>query len=48
MTQLDDDRYGGESILIHEFGHTMLVMGLDGFEPKFRADLSAAYEDAMF
>ncbi len=47
LLQLDDDRYRGESILIHEFGHTLLVMGLDGIEPKFRADLSAAYKDAM-
>ena len=47
LLQLDDDRYRGESILIHEFGHTMLVMGLDGMEPRFRRDLSATYEDAM-
>jgi len=47
LLQLDDDRYHGESILIHEFGHTMLVMGLDGIEPTFRADLWAAYADAM-
>ena len=42
-----DDRYRGESILIHEFGHTMLVMGLDAIEPKFRSDLHAAYSDAI-
>jgi hypothetical protein len=47
LLQLDEDRYRGESILIHEFGHTMLVMGLDGIEPKFRADVNAAYKDAM-
>jgi len=47
LLQLDDDRYHGESILIHEFGHTMLVMGLDGIEPTFRADLWAAYAGAM-
>ena len=47
LLQLDEDRYRGESILIHEFGHTMLVMGLDGIDPKFRADVAAAYKDAM-
>jgi len=47
LLQLDDDRYRGESILIHEFGHTMLVMGLDNIERQFRTDLSAAYHEAM-
>lgn len=47
LLQLDDDRYHGESILIHEFGHTMLVMGLDPVDPKFRAEVVAAYKDAM-
>ena len=47
LLQLDDDRYRGESILIHEFGHTMLVMGLDALEPNFRAEVDAAYKDAM-
>jgi len=47
LLQLDEDRYRGESILIHEFGHTMLVMGLDPLEPTFRADLAAAYRNAM-
>lgn len=44
VLQLDGDRYHGESILIHEFGHTMLVMGLD---KDFRAEVQAAYKDAM-
>jgi hypothetical protein len=43
LLQLDGDRYRGESILIHEFGHTMLVMGL---ESAFRTDVQAAYKDA--
>jgi len=47
LLQLDDDRYRGESILIHEFGHTMLVMGLDPIDPKFRTEVGAAYQDAM-
>ena len=44
VLQLDGDRYRGESILIHEFGHTMLVMGLD---KDFRAQVQTAYQDAM-
>jgi hypothetical protein len=44
LLQLDDDHYLGESILIHEFGHTMLVMGT---EPAFRGEVQAAYKDAM-
>lgn len=44
VLQLEGDRYRGESILIHEFGHTMLGMGLDA---AFRADVDAAYKDAM-
>lgn len=44
VLQLDGDRYRGESILIHEFGHTMLVMGLD---KEFRTAVQTAYKDAM-
>jgi hypothetical protein len=44
VLQLEGDRYRGESILIHEFGHTMLSMGLDA---AFRADVDAAYKDAL-
>src|SRR3954468_21485853 len=46
LLQLDDAPYRGESILVHEFGHTMLVMGLDPLEPKFRTGVEAAYKDA--
>ena len=44
VLQLRGDRYRGESILIHEFGHTMLGMGLDA---AFRTDVDAAYKAAM-
>lgn len=44
LLQLEGDRYRGESILIHEFGHTMLVMGLGA---EFRKDVDAAYKAAM-
>jgi len=47
LLQLDEDRYRGESILIHEFGHTLLVMGLDGIDPAFRRALDAAYKGAL-
>jgi hypothetical protein len=44
VLQLEGDRYKGESILIHEFGHTMLGMGLDA---AFRSGVAAAYKAAM-
>ncbi|HZE95573.1 MAG TPA: hypothetical protein VE981_00965 [Planctomycetota bacterium] len=47
LLQLDGDRYAGESILIHEFGHTMLVMGMTRIDRGFKADIDAAYKDAM-
>jgi hypothetical protein len=47
LLQDDGDRYRGESILIHEFGHTMYTMGLAALDPQFKAELGAAYQDAM-
>ncbi len=47
LLQLDDDAYRGESILIHEFGHTLLVMGLDAIDPAFRKAVDAAYKSAL-
>lgn len=47
VLQLEGDRYHGESILIHEFGHTMLGMGIPPVDPRFHSDLDAAYKDAM-
>lgn len=44
LLQLPGDRYKGESIFIHEFGHTILVMGLDR---GFRDEVDAAYRAAM-
>jgi hypothetical protein len=46
VLQHEDDRYRGESILIHEFGHTLYSMGLAIAEPEFAARLDAAYKSA--
>jgi hypothetical protein len=47
VLQQDGDRYKGESILIHEFSHSMLTMGIDPVEPKFRDELRSAYTHAL-
>ena len=47
VLQQDGDPYQGESILIHEFSHSMLTMGIEPVEPKFRDELRSAYEGAL-
>jgi hypothetical protein len=44
---LADDPYLGESILVHEFAHTVHVMGLDVVDPGFSVRLAALYDEAM-
>lgn len=44
---LAGDRYRGESILVHEFAHTMYTLGIAPFEPAFVRALEAAYTSAM-
>ena len=43
---LKGDRYKGESILIHEFGHTVLNFGLEAVDKKFRTRLRNAFDAA--
>jgi hypothetical protein len=43
---LPGDRYRGESILVHEFAHTMHELGLRKVDRRFDRDLSRAYEAA--
>lgn len=43
---LPGDRYKGESILIHEFGHTVLNFGMESVDKGFRQRLQAAYDAA--
>jgi alpha-glucosidase len=43
---LPGDRYKGECILIHEFGHTMLNFGMEPLDAKFRARMKQAYDHA--
>jgi hypothetical protein len=42
-----DDRYRGESILIHEFAHTIHEIGLDALDKDFDDRLKGLYERAM-
>ena len=47
LIDLPNDRYKGESILVHEFGHTVHEMGLNAVDPEFEPRLKEAYEGAM-
>ncbi len=42
-----NDRYRGESILIHEFGHTILNMGISNTNTDFIWTLKQTYNDAI-
>lgn len=46
---LPDDRYAGESILVHEFGHTVWELGIRRLPggSEAQADLMAAYDAAI-
>jgi hypothetical protein len=41
------DPYITESILVHEFAHTMHQMGLESIDPEFNRKLQATYDHAM-
>jgi hypothetical protein len=41
------DRYRGESILVHEFGHAVFDMAIDLYQPTMGPRLQAAYDAAM-
>ncbi|MDX2006382.1 MAG: hypothetical protein SFU83_13985 [Meiothermus sp.] len=41
------DPYRGENILLHEFAHTVLVMGVEFSDPGFRGRLTTAYNAAL-
>lgn len=43
---LPGDRYKGESILIHEFGHTVLNFGMERVDRTFRPRLQKAFDAA--
>lgn len=44
---LPGDPYAAENILIHEFAHTIHLMGLDRVDPTFDDRLDAAYRAAL-
>jgi len=43
---LPGDRYKGESILIHEFGHTVLNFGMEAIDKTFRKRLAEAFDQS--
>lgn len=47
LLQYQVDRYHGECILIHEFGHTILEMGIKYIDPSFVARVEQAYKNAI-
>jgi hypothetical protein len=40
-------RYFGENILVHEFSHAIMNIGLRRVDPDLAAEIRAAYDDAM-
>lgn len=46
LLQLPYDRYRGENILIHEFGHTILNIGIAPIHPDFLNRVQQAYANA--
>lgn len=43
---LEQDRYRGESILVHEFAHTVMTEGIMPFDSNFRPRVDAAFKAA--
>ena len=44
---LVSDRYRGENILVHEFAHSVHLIGIDLAEPGFDDELRQLYEEAL-
>lgn len=42
-----NDLYAGENIFIHEFAHTVAIMGLQDVDPSFDGRLQATYDTAI-
>jgi len=40
------DRYRGENIFVHEFSHTIKVLGIQAIDPSFKAKVQQTYEHA--
>lgn len=41
------DRYAGENIFVHEFGHSLLTLGLERAVPTFGQRVDSAYAAAV-
>jgi alpha-glucosidase len=46
LLNLPGDRYARESIAIHEFAHTIHILGLNSIDPSFEPRLRAAFQHA--
>ncbi len=44
---LDDDAYRGYSVFIHEFAHSIHLIGLSTVDPTFETRLQLAYDTAI-
>ena len=44
---LVNDRYRGENLLVHEFAHSVHLIGIDLIEPGFDDELRQLYEEAL-
>lgn len=47
LLNLPLDRYGPENIFVHEFAHSIHLLGLRKYEPDFQAKLDTLYKQAM-
>jgi hypothetical protein len=47
LLQYPGDRYRGDSILVHEFAHTLYNLGLTAVDPTFAARFSRVHSNAM-
>jgi hypothetical protein len=47
LLQYPNDRYLGESILVHEFAHTIANLGLPAVDPTFDARFNRVHSNAM-
>ncbi len=41
------DQYHAEDILIHEFAHSIQLLGIESVDPEFRGKLQALYDQAL-
>jgi alpha-glucosidase len=42
-----NDQWIGQNVLVHEFAHTIKILGLDLIDPTFHAEVQRAYQQAL-